>query len=126
MSLDLLSASGLTAAVSLLFTLLFVLVPPLRTKYVSLSADTQQAIVGIGILVIALIAVGLGCAGVVTFIPCTVQSIGQYLIGVVVAAVIGDRVSKATFAGARWMQSRKDGNSGSAKSLQISDGRLLR
>lgn len=130
MSLELLSASGLTAAVSLLFTLAFILVPPLRTRFVALSAENQQAVIGIGILVIASVAVALGCAGVVTFIPCTVQDIGQYLVGVVVAAVVGDRVSKGVLAGARWTQARRGGvqKSLTANHPQgvASDGRLLR
>lgn len=125
MTLDLLSAGGLTAAFSLLLTLLFILVPPLRARFTSLDADTQQAVMGIGIIAIAVIAVALGCAGVITFIPCTLQSIGEYAISVVFVAVLGDRVSKATFATARWWDARAERNA-AVKSLTLRDGRLLR
>ncbi len=124
MTLDLLSAGGLTAAFSLLLTLLFILVPPLRARFTSLDADTQQAVMGIGIIAIAVIAVALGCAGVIAFIPCTTSSIGEYALTVVIAAIVGDRVSKGAFAAARWWDARAD--AGHAKALTPADGRLLR
>lgn len=108
MTIDLLTAGGITAAFSLILSLLFILIPPLRAKFVSLDADTQQAVTGIGILAIAVIAVALGCAGVVAFIPCTSASIFDYILRVVVAAIVGDRVSKAAFATARWWDARAE------------------
>lgn len=125
MSIDLLTAGGITAAFSLILSLLFILIPPLRVKFIALDADTQQAVTGVGILAIAVVAVALGCAGVITFIPCTLQSIGEYAISVVFVAVLGDRVSKATFAGARWWDARAEQNA-AIKSLTLRDGRLLR
>ena len=108
MSLDLLTASGLTAALSLLITLVFVVVPPARKWFVALSAETQQAVTGIGILVIAAFAVGAGCAGLITFIPCTVKPIGDYLVSVVVVAIVGNGASKSVFAGARFVDAHGD------------------
>lgn len=123
MTLDLLTASGLTAAFSFFLALVFVLVPPARRWFVALEAETQQAVTGISILVIAAVAVGLGCAGVLPFIPCTTQDIGGYLLSVVFVAVIGDRTSKGVFAAARWWDAR--GDQAAMKGLAIRDGRLL-
>lgn len=125
MSIDLLTAGGITAAFSLILSLLFILIPPLRVKFIALDADTQQAVTGVGILAIAVVAVALGCAGVFAFIPCTPKSIAEYAIGVVFVAVLGDRVSKATFAAARWWDARAEQNA-AIKSLTLRDGRLLR
>lgn len=125
MTIDLLTASGITAAFSLLLSLIFILVPPARRWFVQLSADNQQALTGAGILIVAAVAVGLGCAGVITFIPCTPKSIAEYAIGVVFVAVLGDRVSKATFAAARWWDARAEQNA-AITSLTLRDGRLLR
>ncbi len=125
MSIDLLTAGGITAAFSLILSLLFILIPPLRVKFIALDADTQQAVTGVGILAIAVVAVALGCAGVFAFIPCTSASILDYVLRVVVAAIIGDRVSKAAFASARWWDARAE--QGHVKTLSpIGDGRLLR
>lgn len=124
MTLDLLTASGLTAAFSFLLALVFVLIPPARRWFVALDAETQQAVTGVSILVIAALAVSLGCFGVLVFIPCTAPDIGSYLLSVVFVAVIGDRTSKAVFAAARWQIGR--GEDGHVKSLtQGRDGRLL-
>lgn len=125
MSIDLLTAGGITAAFSLILSLLFILIPPLRVKFIALDADTQQAVTGVGILAIAVVAVALGCAGVFAFIPCTSASILDYVLRVVVAAIIGDRVSKAAFASARWWDARAEQNA-AIKSLTLRDGRLLR
>jgi len=108
MTLDLLTAGGLTAAFSTLLALVFILIEPARAWFEAKSAESQQAITGVGILVIAAAAVGLGCAGVITLVPCTVKGIGDYFIGVVFAAVLGDRVSKGWFAAARYFSDRKD------------------
>ena len=124
MTIDLLTASGITAAFSLLLSLIFILIPPARRWFVQLSAENQQALTGAGILIVAAVAVGLGCARVITFIPCTLQSIGEYAISVVFVAVLGDRVSKGAFAAARWWDARAD--AGHAKALTPADGRLLR
>jgi hypothetical protein len=125
MTLDLLSAGGLTAAFSLLLSLAFILIPPLRVRFAALDADTQQAVIGAGIIAIAAIAVALGCAGVIVFIPCTVMSISEYALTVVVAAIVGDRVSKATFAAARWWDARAQ--AGNEKSIFAGvAGKLLR
>lgn len=106
MKLDLLTASGLTAAVSILFSLIFILIPPARRWFTALSAENQQAIVGAGILITAVVAISLGCAGVLPFIACSAPAIFDYFIGVVVVAIMGDRASKATFATARWWDTR--------------------
>lgn len=125
MTIDLLSAAGLTAAFSLLLSLIFILAPPARRWFTALEAEQQQAITGAGILMIAGVATALGCAGVIVFIPCTSLSIGEYLFTVVFAAVIGDRTSKAAFAGARWWDARSA--EGQLKALTLGyDGRLLR
>lgn len=125
MTIDLLTASGITAAFSLLLSLIFILIPPLRAKFVALDADIQQAITGAGILIIAAVAVALGCAGMFTFIPCTSASIADYALRVVIAAIVGDRVSKSTFAAARWWDARSA--EGQLKALTLGyDGRLLR
>ncbi len=108
MTLDLLTASGLTAAFSTLLALVFILITPARAWFEAKSAEQQQALVGVGILLIAMVAVGLGCAGVITLVPCTVKGIGDYFIGVVFAAVLGDRVSKGWFAAARYFSDRTD------------------
>jgi hypothetical protein len=124
MTMDLLTAGGLTAAFSIVLSLLFILIPPLRRRFTALAADTQQAVMGAGILAIAGIAVALGCAGVIVFIPCTAMSIGEYLMTVVVAAIIGDRTSKGAFAAARWWQAR--GAAGNEKSIFAGQsGKLL-
>lgn len=125
MTIDLLTASGITAAGALILSLLFILFPPLRRRFVALDAETQQALIGLLIIGIAIVAVVLGCAGVVAFIACTAPAIGEYFIGVVVVAVVGDRVSKATFATARWWDARAERNA-AVKSLTLRDGRLLR
>ncbi len=97
----------------------------LRRRFVALDAETQQALIGLLIIGIAIAAVVLGCAGVVVFIACTAPAIGEYFIGVVIVAVVGDRVSKATFATARWWDARAERNA-AVKSLTLRDGRLLR
>lgn len=123
MTIDLLTASGLTAAFSLLLSLIFILIPPARRWFVGLSAENQQAITGGGILVVAAVAVALGCAGIITFIACSASSIGEYALTVVLAAIVGDRVSKAAFAGARWWDTRAQ--AGAVKSLNVAGGKLL-
>lgn len=125
MTIDLLTAGGITAAGALILSLLFILFPPLRRRFVALEAETQQALIGLLIIGIAVVAVVLGCAGVVIFIPCTPKSIVEYAISVVFVAVLGDRVSKSTFAAARWWDARAERNA-AIKSLTLRDGRLLR
>jgi len=103
MTLDL-----LTAAFATLMSLLFIIVPGARAWFEGLSADGQQALTGVAILIMAAVAVGLGCAGVIVLVPCTVTGIGDYFIGVVFAAILGDRVSKGWFAAARYFSDRKN------------------
>lgn len=109
MTLDLLTAGGLTAAFATLLSLLFILIPGARAWFEGLSADAQQALTGVAILIMAAVAVGLGCTGVIVLVPCTVTGVGDYFIGVVFAAILGDRVSKGWFAAARYRASRSDG-----------------
>lgn len=124
MTLDLLTAGGLTAAFSTLLALVFILIEPARAWFEAKSAESQQAITGVGILVIAAAAVGLGCAGVIVLVPCTVTGIGDYFIGVVFAAILGDRVSKGWFAAARYLSDRKNRERGFSNGPK-SFGKLL-
>lgn len=122
--LDLYTATGLTAGAAFLVSVAFVLLPPLRKWFSALEAETQQAVMGLVILIVAACGVFLGCSGAIAFIPCTVRDIGTYFLYVVLAAVVGDRTSKGVFAAARWVDMRT-AEPYSAKALGSPSGKLL-
>lgn len=107
MNLNLTTAAGLTAATSVLLTVIALLIPQTRQKFESLDADAQKSIRGIVVLVLAVLFVGGGCAGVISAAPsCSVQSIGDYALSVVVAAVLSLASTDGVFLAARRLRDR--------------------
>lgn len=107
MNLNLTTAAGLTAAASVILSAITLIVPQTRTKFESLDADTQKSVRGIGVLLLAVLFVAGGCAGVIASAPaCNAQSIGDYAIGVVIAAVLSLASTDGVFLVARRMRDR--------------------
>jgi hypothetical protein len=106
MTIDLLTANGLTSAVAILLSLVFIAIPPARHWFVAQLAETQQAVTAGVIFVVAFLAVGAGCAGIIPFIPCTAMSIGDYLVSVVLTAIAGNQVAKGVFTAKRFIDAR--------------------
>jgi hypothetical protein len=105
--LQLTTSQGLTVATSTLLTAAALIIPKTRTWFESKDADTQKAIRGIAVIVLAVVFVIGGCAGLIAGAPaCTVQSIGDYLIGVVLAAVLSLASTDGVFLVARKLRDR--------------------
>ena len=107
MTLDLLTAVGLTAATSVILTAIMLLIPQTRAWFEARDADTQKSTRGIAVLALAVVFVAGGCAGVIASAPaCTVQSIGDYALGVVLAAVMSLSSTHGVFLVARRLRDR--------------------
>lgn len=107
MTLDLATSAGLTAAVTVLLTFVAVIVPKVRTWFEAKDADTQRSIRGVIVLALATAFVGGSCAGFLPGPACTVQAIGDYVIGAVLSAVLSLASSDGIFLAARLRANRK-------------------
>ena len=122
MELKLDSPQGLTAAVTTVITVVAILIPQTRNWFASKDADTQKAIRGVGVLILAVVFVAGGCFGVISGVPCTVQAIGDYAIGVVLAAVLSMASTDGVFLVARKI---RDARSPRLRSIDSSAGKLF-
>lgn len=110
MQMNLTTAAGLTVAASTLLTLVMLLIPQSRAWFEARDADTQRAFRGIAVLALAGVFVAGGCAGVIASAPaCSVQSIGDYVLGVVLAAVMSLGATDGVFLAARRLRDRNSG-----------------
>lgn len=124
MPVTLLTAAGITSFAGILLLAVFVLWPAANAWFTAQSADNQQAILGITILVVAAVYLALTCFNFITEIPCTVQSIGDYLLNVVLVAIVGNKVTQAGFTAVRMIQDRRVSNQKSL-ALKREPGKLL-
>lgn len=107
MELQLTTAQGLTVAASTLLTAGALIIPQTRHWFESLDADTQKAVRGIAVIVLAILFVAGGCAGLIASAPaCTVQGVGDYAIGVVLASVLSLASTDGVFLVARKLRDR--------------------
>jgi hypothetical protein len=99
---DLTTAAGLTLATSVTLTVIALLIPQTRARFEALGADAQRSVRGVIVLALAALFIAGGCVGVVTGAPaCNVQSIGDYVLGVVIAAVLSLASTDGVFLAAR-------------------------
>lgn len=122
MTFDLSTSAGVTAFAGALVALVFILVPPARHWFVDQDAETQRALTGLMILIVAALAVASSCFGLFGFVACTVQSIIEYFVSVVFAAVLGLATSRGVFMAARIVRSRTDSTT---KALSSEQPKLL-
>lgn len=107
MQMNLTTAAGLTAATSVILTTVMLLIPQTRRWFTALDADTQKSVRGIVVIALAIVFVAGGCAGVIASAPaCSVQSIGDYALGVVLAAVMSLGSTDGVFLVARKLRDR--------------------
>lgn len=127
MPVNLLTAAGITSFAGLLLLALFVLWPAANAWFTAQTADNQQAIIGLTILFVAAGYLALTCFGFITEIPCTVQSIGDYLLNVVLVAIVGNKVTQAGFTAVRILKDRRLQKIGNEKGLVFTrePGKLL-
>lgn len=104
------NAAGLTMAASAVITFLMILVPPLRTRFSALDADSQRAINGFVVLGVAAAATLASCFKIIEIIPCTQQSIIGYATTVAASAVLGLGVTKAEYGVAKLLMKPKRSN----------------
>lgn len=105
--MNLTTAVGLTAGTSVILTAIMLLIPQTRAWFESLDADTQKSTRGIVVIALAIAFVAGGCAGVIASAPaCSVQSIGDYALGVVLAAVMSLGSTDGVFLAARKLRDR--------------------
>lgn len=107
MQMNLTTAVGLTAATSVILTAIMLLIPQTRAWFESRDADTQKSVRGIVVIALAVVFVAGGCAGVIASAPaCSVQSIGDYALGVMLAAVMSIGSTDGVFLTARKLRDR--------------------
>lgn len=107
MQINLTTSVGLTAATSVILTAIMLLIPQTRRWFETLDADTQKSARGIAVLALAVVFVAGGCAGVIASAPaCSAQSIGDYALGVVLAAVMSLGSTDGVFLAARKLRDR--------------------
>lgn len=100
--IDLGTPEALASAAGAVLALFFILIPPARRWFVERDGDTQKAITGGAILLVAALAVIGTCANVIaTGIVCTQQGIVDYFLRVAFASVLGVGINRGLFAGAR-------------------------
>lgn len=123
MELQLTTATGLTVATSVLLTAAALIVPMSRQWFESKDGDTQKAIRGIAILALAAIFLAGSCAGLFAGPACTAPSIGEYLIGVVLAAVLSLGSTDGVFLVARKL--RDAGAGPTLRAIGLPAGKLF-
>lgn len=101
MPIDLGSPAALTVAAGAVLSLLFILIPPARRWFTEQDGDTQKALTGGLILLVAAAAVLGSCAGVLDAVACEQASIVDYVINVAIAGVLGLATNRALFSAAR-------------------------
>lgn len=102
MDLDFSTPEALTTAAGFLMSLIFVIWPSARRWFTEKDADTQAAINGGIILLVATLGVVGGCTGIIpTQVACTQDNIVNYAVRIVFASVLGVGANRSVFLVAR-------------------------
>jgi hypothetical protein len=101
MPIDLGTPEALTIAAGAVLSLVFILFPPARRWFTEQDGDTQKALTGGLILLVAAAAVLGSCAGVLDAVACEQASIVDYVIKVAIAGVLGLATNRTLFSVAR-------------------------
>lgn len=91
------SAQGWTAFINGVVAFLFLIVPQLKARFENQPAEYQASQRGILSLVVALLFVGGSCVGLWDDIACAKADILSFFGNVVIAGVIGFKVSGSVF-----------------------------
>lgn len=102
MTIDLGTSAALSVAAGAVLSLIFILIPPARSWFTSQDGDTQKALTGVLILLVAVLAVLGSCAGFIAAVACEQRSIVDYIVNVAFAAVLGLATNRALFSAARF------------------------